>query len=82
MKMLLTASVRATGLISADESCISDSELAWTRSPFHAPGCLTPSDLGKHFQLMGACTILSSWSCDLTVGAAHEKPLNTYKQIR
>lgn len=72
-----------TGFISADESFILASALAWTRSPFCVPVSLTPcSDLGKHFLLIGACTALSTWSCDLAVGAVHEKALSMYKQIR
>lgn len=74
---------KATGFILGDEGFIPGSMLAWTHSPFCAPVSLTLcSDLGKHFLLIGACTVLSTWSCDLAAGAVHKKSLSMYKQIR
>lgn len=74
---------KATVFILGDEDFFPGSELAWTPSLFWAPVSLTPcSDLGKHFLLIGARTVLSTWSCDLAAGAVHKKSLSMHKQIR
>jgi len=74
---------KAMSFMSADESFIPGCELGWTHSPFCVPVSLTPSsDSGKHFLLIGACTVLSTWNCDFTAGTVHKKSLSMYKQIR
>lgn len=61
----------AMDFISADESFISSSELAWACSHFCASVSLKSSyDLAKHFLLIGACTIPGAV---VSMGAVHKK---------
>lgn len=61
----------AMDFISADESFISSSELAWACSHFCASVSLKSSyDLAKHFLLIGACTVPGAV---VSMGAVHKK---------